>query len=197
MEMSEKTCVVCGRSIRTGWKYCYEHRNTRSETSNGIGDWTSQLVVGIVVFFISLIFIIKTFGEVVASFILVTVPLIMFYKILDEDHKQIVKQLIFGLWKSLITIFEKKEQEITFQKVEKETIEYPPKIPQQVYREPYCKTCLRKVGGLDVRRCSYCGEIFCLDHSLPEKHECSGNPKAPPGGLREIHSGGSIGVCGK
>ena len=24
-------CEVCGRPIKTGWKYCYEHRNTRTE----------------------------------------------------------------------------------------------------------------------------------------------------------------------
>lgn len=23
-----RTCIVCGKSIRTGWKYCHEHRNT-------------------------------------------------------------------------------------------------------------------------------------------------------------------------
>jgi|GEM_PF-3512528 len=27
--MSEKTCIICGKSIRTGWKYCFEHRNYR------------------------------------------------------------------------------------------------------------------------------------------------------------------------
>lgn len=26
-----RTCEVCGRRIRTGRKYCYEHRNTRSD----------------------------------------------------------------------------------------------------------------------------------------------------------------------
>jgi len=26
-----KTCEVCGRPIRTGRKYCYEHRGTRSD----------------------------------------------------------------------------------------------------------------------------------------------------------------------
>jgi len=26
-----KTCEVCGRRIRTGRKYCYEHRNTRND----------------------------------------------------------------------------------------------------------------------------------------------------------------------
>ena len=27
-----KTCEVCGKSIRTGWKYCHEHRNTRVDS---------------------------------------------------------------------------------------------------------------------------------------------------------------------
>jgi hypothetical protein len=26
-----KTCEVCGRRIRTGYKYCWEHRHTRSD----------------------------------------------------------------------------------------------------------------------------------------------------------------------
>ena len=25
----KKVCVVCGKRIRTGWKYCFEHRNTQ------------------------------------------------------------------------------------------------------------------------------------------------------------------------
>ncbi len=28
----KKVCVVCGRRIRTGWKYCHEHRNTKSSS---------------------------------------------------------------------------------------------------------------------------------------------------------------------
>ena len=27
------------------------------------------------------------------------------------------------------------------------------------------------------RKCSYCGQHFCDDHQLPEKHNCQGLPK--------------------
>lgn len=29
-------------------------------------------------------------------------------------------------------------------------------------------------------KCSYCGKIFCAEHRLPEKHNCSSQPKTPP-----------------
>jgi len=32
--MGDKECEVCGRSIRSGWKYCYEHRGTRPRPSH-------------------------------------------------------------------------------------------------------------------------------------------------------------------
>jgi len=37
-----KTCEVCGRRIRTGYKYCYEHRHTRSD--NVVDKATKQYI---------------------------------------------------------------------------------------------------------------------------------------------------------
>lgn len=51
----------------------------------------------------------------------------------------------------------------------------------------FCFKCKRKYGGLvDVFKCKYCEKYFCSGHRLPEKHNCWGEPKAPPGGIREI-----------
>lgn len=35
-----------------------------------------------------------------------------------------------------------------------------------------CATC----GEQDLlcRECQYCTEVHCLDHALPERHDCSG-----------------------
>lgn len=41
-----KKCVICGRPIRTGWKYCFEHRNFRSRKLQG----TQLIILGIIVF---------------------------------------------------------------------------------------------------------------------------------------------------
>ena len=42
-----KKCIVCGRNIRSGRKYCYEHRNYSNVKSNknsgeGLGDFLSS-----------------------------------------------------------------------------------------------------------------------------------------------------------
>ena len=36
--MVEKTCEVCGRKIKTGRKYCWEHRKNNSPNDNRIYD---------------------------------------------------------------------------------------------------------------------------------------------------------------
>ncbi|MBU0760328.1 MAG: hypothetical protein KJ600_05130 [Nanoarchaeota archaeon] len=35
-----KRCVVCGRNIRTGWKYCWEHRGV-GKYGGDVGEWES------------------------------------------------------------------------------------------------------------------------------------------------------------
>jgi len=45
--------------------------------------------------------------------------------------------------------------------------------------------------------CKYCGKYFCSEHRLPENHDCWGEPKAPSGGFREIHTKNGIIVTGK
>ncbi|RLI30914.1 hypothetical protein DRO51_04425, partial [Candidatus Bathyarchaeota archaeon] len=35
-----------------------------------------------------------------------------------------------------------------------------------------CEICGKEVYPLPYR-CNYCGGIFCVDHRLPEKHNCS------------------------
>lgn len=61
-----------------------------------------------------------------------------------------------------------------------------------------CTYCGRKALGVDVYRCSYCHNHYCTNHRLPESHDCSGNPRKPRGGFREVHSAsGEIRVYGK
>ncbi|NHN57534.1 AN1-type zinc finger domain-containing protein [Halorussus rarus] len=35
-----------------------------------------------------------------------------------------------------------------------------------------CKRCGEKMTG--DRGCSYCGNTYCPEHRLPEKHDCAG-----------------------
>lgn len=35
-----------------------------------------------------------------------------------------------------------------------------------------CEKCGEKVTG--SRGCSYCGDTYCPEHRLPEKHDCPG-----------------------
>lgn len=46
-----KTCVICGKNIRSGWKYCHEHRNTRSERSRG-DIHPAAAIIGLGIFFL-------------------------------------------------------------------------------------------------------------------------------------------------
>lgn len=39
--------------------------------------------------------------------------------------------------------------------------------------EEHCKVCGKPVKPLPYT-CSYCGEVFCVEHRLPEKHGCAG-----------------------
>jgi predicted nucleic acid binding AN1-type Zn finger protein len=53
-----------------------------------------------------------------------------------------------------------------------------------------CFKCGRQFTDFtDKYRCKYCQKYFCSDHRLPENHNCSGNPKAPPHHYRVIISG--------
>jgi hypothetical protein len=56
----------------------------------------------------------------------------------------------------------------------------------------YCR--YRYDDYLDRFKCSYCGSSFCTDHRLPEKHDCSGDPKPPQGRLRKQYKGSSVEV---
>lgn len=57
---------------------------------------------------------------------------------------------------------------------------------------PKCGICGKRIGGLEQKRCTYCGQTYCLDHRLPEEHACSGNPKAPPGGWFSYRADGTV-----
>jgi len=62
-----KRCVVCGRSIKTGRKYCYEHRNIQQERlpllprnlrrSYARKDATTIILVGIFAFILGFLFL--------------------------------------------------------------------------------------------------------------------------------------------
>ncbi len=62
-----------------------------------------------------------------------------------------------------------------------------------------CFECNKKYKDWTDRfNCNYCKKYHCAKHRLPENHNCWGNPKAPPAGLREIHtSDGGIIATGK
>ena len=43
---------------------------------------------------------------------------------------------------------------------------------------PKCEHC-----GVEVMlpfTCAYCGKNYCVEHRLPESHQCSNTPKTPP-----------------
>ncbi|MDG6219174.1 MAG: CAP domain-containing protein [Candidatus Thermoplasmatota archaeon] len=58
----------------------------------------------------------------------------------------------------------------------------------------YCWYCGKEVSL--PYTCNYCGGQFCADHKLPPNHNCPNIDawmrKRPPGGLREVYSGGSL-----
>lgn len=45
----QKNCIICGKRIRTGYKYCWEHRNSKKVKvdSYGEGEW---LMIPIILF---------------------------------------------------------------------------------------------------------------------------------------------------
>jgi uncharacterized protein YkwD len=54
---------------------------------------------------------------------------------------------------------------------------------------PRCEHC-----GTEVMlpfRCAYCGKNYCVEHRLPENHNCSRLPKAPPSYLTRYNNTGS------
>lgn len=72
------------------------------------------------------------------------------------------------------------------------------KLIEEFYEElrtdkEFCFKCKSKYKtGVDVFKCRYCEKYFCSKHKLPEEHNCWGEPKAPPSGLREIITGDEI-----
>lgn len=86
-----------------------------------------------------------------------------------------------------ITKKEKEEQ--------KEKEEYE---KNQAFWEIHCAKCKKEfIDWRNSHKCRYCGKYFCTDHWVPESHDCSGHPERPPGGFREVHSGGTIKAYGK
>jgi preprotein translocase subunit SecF len=61
-----KTCEVCGRRIRTGRKYCYEHRGTRSD--NIVDKTTTKYIQ---------YHMNKTFASICMLFILLLIPFLL------------------------------------------------------------------------------------------------------------------------
>lgn len=63
----------------------------------------------------------------------------------------------------------------------------------------FCFNCKREYHKtlVEAFKCKYCEKYFCPDHRLPENHNCLGEPKAPPGGFREIYAKGRIIATGK
>jgi len=37
-----------------------------------------------------------------------------------------------------------------------------------------CSFCGKEIKGIHFFKCSYCGQVFCPEHRLPEEHNCDG-----------------------
>ncbi|MBS3053343.1 MAG: AN1-type zinc finger domain-containing protein [Candidatus Aenigmarchaeota archaeon] len=60
-----------------------------------------------------------------------------------------------------------------------------------------CLECKKKYEDYrDKFQCSYCKKRFCTLHRIPERHNCEGNPRQVPGGLRELFSKGGMRATG-
>ena len=72
------------------------------------------------------------------------------------------------------------------------------RVEEDKVREEICFECrMRFKGFKDKFRCKYCGEYFCSEHRLPEKHNCRGDPKSPPHSYRIIYSKGKGRIINK
>ena len=90
---------------------------------------------------------------------------------------------IFGLFK--------KEQKVSDEEIKKIYQKY--RIDSNV-----CFKCKKEYKGYTDRfLCKYCEKYFCSEHRLPEEHNCWGEPKAPSGGFREIHTTKGIIATGR
>ena len=59
----------------------------------------------------------------------------------------------------------------------------------EISDEFLCNFCKFSYSGiLDRFECHFCLKHHCSTHRLPEKHKCSGNPRSPKGGYRELWS---------
>lgn len=95
--------------------------------------------------------------------------------------------LLFIVYK-IFKYFEKKEEkEIKFKIVSKK--EEKKKRPKY---KGYCEYCKIEEYWPNYFFCKYCNKWFCKKHRLPENHECSGKPKAPPGPVIKMHKDGTI-----
>lgn len=100
-----------------------------------------------------------------------------------SDYLKIRLPAIFGLFK--------KEQKISEGELKKTYQEY--RIDTDV-----CFKCKKKYEDYtDKFLCKYCKKYFCSKHRLPEKHNCWGKAKAPPGAYRTLFSRGQTIVIGK
>lgn len=85
--------------------------------------------------------------------------------------------------------------DLIFGKPTKKQVTVPEPTKQGTGSEPAkkilvtnCQTCKKRFKlWYAVFTCNYCGKVNCFKHRLPEKHDCTGNPKSPSGALREVH----------
>ena len=77
-----------------------------------------------------------------------------------------------GIFSFIADLFKKKEIEEVSQ------VEEKPKKPKY---QGKCELCGKsEENDLKVFLCAYCKKYHCSKHRIPEKHKCTGNPKAPP-----------------
>jgi hypothetical protein len=54
----------------------------------------------------------------------------------------------------------------------------PAKINKDAHKSRVCHVCHKRIGGMDMYRCAYCGEWYCGKHMLPETHGCRPTQKS-------------------
>ena len=98
-------CEVCGRTLKTGRKYCYEHRGTRGPNS---GQWI--IAIGLIAFALCLGFAfnpqnVLLFGVsfVVVLGLLIGIPFLLIYYIKPKTNLKLSNKVIFFI--SFVLIF--------------------------------------------------------------------------------------------
>lgn len=66
---------------------------------------------------------------------------------------------------------------------------------EEISDEELCSFCKSEYKGfLDKFKCKYCKKNHCAAHRLPEKHNCTGNPRSPQQSYGVVYSKGNTSI---